>query len=110
MVKGIVTNGLALEVVFYPKVGANVYALRTEFIVALMEAARVLRLTFIPKDLATPFPEDFARAASATGSTAGAAQTDPPPAVDVMKDDRIAAALAALMPSPELTAKAGYDV
>ena len=94
------------------KVGANVYQLRAEFVVALMEASRVLNITFIPGSLATPFPEDLARAAaggSATGTTAApqeaAASTD---AAEIELKPEVSAALKDLMPSPTLAAMAGY--
>ena len=103
VVKGSVTNGLALEVVFYPNVGSNVHKLRAEFVVALMEAARLLKLTFVPAELHTPFPEDFARAASgATGATAEDENAEE-------QEEDVQAALAELMPSEALAAKAGYD-
>ena len=67
-----------------------------------MEAARLLKLTFVPAELHTPFPEDFARAASgATGATAEDENAE--------KEEDVQAALAELMPSEALAAKAGYD-
>ena len=68
-----------------------------------MEAARLLKLTFVPAELHTPFPEDFARAASgATGATAEDENAEE-------QEEDVQAALAELMPSEALAAKAGYD-
>ena len=39
------------------------HQLRSEFVVSLMEAARILNLKLIPSRIMTPYPEDFGRAA-----------------------------------------------
>jgi small-conductance mechanosensitive channel len=57
VVKGQVGVGLKMEVVFYPKVGKDVYQLRAEFVITIMDAATRLGLTLIPEDIVTPYPE-----------------------------------------------------
>ena len=64
------------------------------FNIALLEAAAKLQLTLVPDTLMVPFPE-------AAAPTSSDAMTTGP-------SEEVAAALAELMPSPELTEKAGF--
>jgi len=73
VVKGQLCTGLKMEVVFYPKVGENVYQLRAEFVVTIMDAATRLGVTLLPEDLVTPYPDD---ATSASQMTAPSSSKD----------------------------------
>ena len=77
-----------LEVVFYPTGRANVYELRSEFVVILMDAARRLDLSLIPADLRTPFPEAFGERPGADSDASTTSGMHAPP-----RDAREAAAL-----------------
>ena len=95
--------------------GENVYELRTEFVISVMGAARVLELTIIPKGLSTPFPEDFAFATASTGNVTHVAMNSAASELDSQAHTQIetmdvADKLESLMPSrPDLAALVGYD-
>jgi len=93
-----ISNGLSLEVVFYPRVGANVYCLRAEFVVSLMDAATRLALSLVPTNLVTPFPEHLHQ----SGADAAAAAAPSAPVPEDTLDDLLPAS------RPDLRRRAGY--
>ena len=50
------SNGLNLEVVFYPKPGRNHHELRAEFTVAIFDAASHIGVHLVPSQLNNHFP------------------------------------------------------
>lgn len=52
------SNGLNLEVVFYPKPGRNHHQLRAEFTVAIFDAASHVGVHLVPSQLNNNFPTE----------------------------------------------------
>lgn len=104
VVKASFESGLRMEVVFYPKMGANAHQLRAEFVVTVMDASKRLNLTLIPCDIATPFPEQFASLGSTTAGVDNK-DLDGAKAVADVIDDSL---LEDLLPHEGLRKRAGY--
>jgi len=88
-------GSLGLEVIFYPRIGAKAPTIRTEFIVAVMDAAKHLGLSMVPTYIREATPWSI----SPHGAPSDRSDEGEDPVEMQLRD---------LMPSERLTSRAGY--
>lgn len=70
------SNGLNLEVVFYPKQGRNHHEIRAEFNVAIIDAASRFGVHLVPSQLMNNFPSTMPTGLEVPGPTKSEPQDD----------------------------------
>eukprot|EP01043_Picozoa_sp_COSAG02_P028939 COSAG02_NODE_1780_length_10949_cov_6.987281_2_plen_109_part_00 len=100
------SNGLNLEVVFYPKPGRNHHEIRAEFNVAIIDAASRVGVYLVPSQLHSNFPT------TASEQTAVPDPTNNEPQDDHGQNDNLGR-LDDLLPLDDgcsLRKRAGYEI